>query len=122
MQRSNPARPRERRLPPSGHHHHRRRFVNCTSFVGCIVDWNNEDQLWDCGCHGSRYSPAGAVLHGPAVEPLAPVEVGPFYCPPDERIYLGLGFLAQLQKQFGAEVRYAPAQRHRVGDDQISLL
>ena len=41
--------------------------------MGCIVGWNNEAQSWDCPCHGSRFSPSGAVLHGPAVEPLAPV-------------------------------------------------
>jgi nitrite reductase/ring-hydroxylating ferredoxin subunit len=45
--------------------------ARCTH-MGCIVSWNHEAQSWDCGCHGSRFSPAGAVLHGPAVDPLAP--------------------------------------------------
>ena len=39
----------------------------------------------------------------------ASAEVGPFYCPPDERIYFDLGFLAELQQRFGAEGRYAQA-------------
>ena len=36
-------------------------------------------------------------------------QVGPFYCPPDRGIFIDIGFLEQLQAQFGAEGRYAQA-------------
>ena len=43
------------------------------SHMGCTVNWNRSETSWDCPCHGSRFTPEGEILHGPAADPLKPV-------------------------------------------------
>jgi len=34
--------------------------------LGCELEWNEEEQSWDCPCHGSRFSREGELLDNPA--------------------------------------------------------
>jgi len=69
---------------------------------------------------GMEYREPTLVLFSSRVESACGITgaaTGPFYCPNDERVYIDLSFLDQLQRQLGAEGDFAVAYilAHEVG-------
>jgi predicted metalloprotease len=76
--------------------------------------YNEINEVWtdEFARAGETYEQPGLTFFTQAVGTgcgTASSQVGPFYCPPDQSIYIDIGFLEQLQQQFGAEGRYAQA-------------
>jgi predicted metalloprotease len=76
---------------------------------------------------GRQYREPKLVLFGEQVESacgLAGAAVGPFYCPGDEKLYLDLSFLNELQTRFRAPGDFAEAYviAHEVGHHVQQLL
>jgi predicted metalloprotease len=75
-----------------------RQDCRIVGFVNSIQDY------WSKTYQG--YRPAETVLFSQGVNTgcgSASSAVGPFYCPPDQSIYIDLGFFGDLESRFGAE-------------------
>ena len=54
-------------------------FSGVCTHAGCTVEWDAQGKDFVCPCHGSVYNGAtGAVINGPAVNPLPPIKVVDF--------------------------------------------
>lgn len=76
---------------------------------------------------GHRYQEPTLVLFADRVQSAcgtADSAVGPFYCPADGKVYLDLGFFAELRDRFGAPGDFAQAYvvAHEVGHHVQNLL
>ncbi|MCC7386886.1 MAG: neutral zinc metallopeptidase, partial [Deltaproteobacteria bacterium] len=76
---------------------------------------------------GQRYRKPTLVLFSDAVASAcgtASSAVGPFYCPPDQKVYLDLSFYELLSQRFGAPGDFAQAYvvAHEVGHHVQQLL
>ena len=76
--------------------------------------YNEINEVWtdEFARAGEQYEQPGLTFFTQGVQTgcgTASSQVGPFYCPPDRSIFIDIGFLDQLQQEFGAEGRYAQA-------------
>jgi len=77
--------------------------------------------------HGKRYRPPKMVLYSGQTTSACGVgkaQMGPFYCPGDEKVYLDLSFFTDLKKRHGAPGDFAQAYviAHEVGHHIQKLL
>jgi predicted metalloprotease len=68
---------------------------------------NSVQRFWDGVFQrsGKQYPYVDTVFFTDQIQTgcgVASSEVGPFYCPPDQRVYIDLGFFDELQSRFGA--------------------
>ncbi|MFV0376226.1 MAG: neutral zinc metallopeptidase [Mangrovibacterium sp.] len=98
-----------------------------TEFVGVVLA--DTEDVWHeiFKNSGMEYREPRLVLFSSRVESACGTSgsaTGPFYCPGDERVYIDLQFLGQLQQQLGAEGDFAVAYiiAHEVGHHVQKLL
>jgi hypothetical protein len=75
-------------------------------FIVCVE--TNVQSFWrqELAKSGKNYEVSKLVLFSDRTESacgVASAATGPFYCPPDGRVYLDLGFFQELKTRFGAE-------------------
>ncbi|MDP8909524.1 MAG: neutral zinc metallopeptidase, partial [Chloroflexota bacterium] len=94
-----------------------------------IKVYNEVNETWEAELarRGGEYRQPGLAFFEQGVTTgcgNASSQVGPFYCPPDQKIYIDIGFLKQLQREFQAEGRFAAAyiMAHEAGHHLQTLL
>jgi predicted metalloprotease len=99
-------------------------------FVRAILGDTEDFWTAELAKRGGRYLPPKLTLFQGQVASacgLASAAMGPFYCPPDQRVYLDLRFFQDLTQRFGAPGEFARAYviAHEVGhhvQNQLGLM
>lgn len=96
-------------------------------FVSFVLDSTQSTWAQIFPALGAQYRDAKLVLFRDAVQSACGVAgsaTGPFYCPPDERVYVDLAFFDELRSRFGAPGDFAQAYvlAHEIGHHVQNLL
>jgi predicted metalloprotease len=96
-------------------------------FVKVVLGYTEETWHAVFAAHRKQYEEPKLQLFRRAVRSAcgrAESAVGPFYCPPDHKVYLDLSFFAELDRRFGAPGDFAQAYvvAHEVGHHVQNLL
>jgi uncharacterized protein len=97
------------------------------AFVGFVLDDVQSTWAEIFQKAGRQYQPAKLVLFTNSTRSgcgFGSAEVGPFYCPSDQRVYIDLGFYRDLDQRFGAPGDFAQAYviAHEIGHHVQTLL
>jgi predicted metalloprotease len=91
-----------------------------TQFLSVVL--RDTEEVWTevFQQQGQRYQPPTLVLFSNATQSacgLGQSAMGPFYCPPDRKVYLDVSFFQDLAQRFGAPGEFAQAYvvAHEVG-------
>jgi predicted metalloprotease len=96
-------------------------------FVKVVLGYTEDTWHGIFKAHGKQYEEPKLRLFSQQVSSacgLTSAAVGPFYCPPDHKVYLDLSFFAELDRRFGAPGDFAQAYvvAHEVGHHVQNLL
>ncbi len=74
-------------------------------FIVCVESSVQKFWTGKLASSGRTYEPAKLVLFTEATQSAcgtASAQTGPFYCPPDQKVYLDIGFFQELEEKFHA--------------------
>jgi len=96
-------------------------------FVAAVLGDTEDTWAQIFAGRGAQYQPPTLVLFNDAVQSACGINsaaVGPFYCPPDRKVYIDLAFYRDLKQRFGAPGDFAQAYviAHEVGHHVQNLL
>ena len=96
-------------------------------FVSVVLGETETTWAQIFAAEGREYRPPTLVLFNDAVRSACgfnSAAVGPFYCPPDQKVYIDLSFFRALDRRFGAPGDFAQAYviAHEVGHHVQNLL